>query len=131
MPMNGRFLLDTNIVVRLLNGDINVLNRMDSAEQPFLSTIVLGELFYGAYKSQAAQRNLIRIQELAESVTTLICDEQTANEFGLIKNRLREKGRPIPENDVWIAALAKQHGLVVVTRDAHFNEVDDVAVEPW
>ncbi len=131
MPMNGRFLVDTNVVVRLLNGDETVRNRFDTAEEPFLSTIVLGELFYGAYKSQAVQRNLARIQELAESVTTLICDERTANEFGLVKNELRAKGRPIPENDIWIAALARQHALTVATRDAHFAEVDGLSIEQW
>jgi tRNA(fMet)-specific endonuclease VapC len=59
--MNGRFLLDTNVVVRLLNGDVNVRRQMDNAEEPLLSTIVVGELFYGAYKSQAVQQNILRI----------------------------------------------------------------------
>jgi tRNA(fMet)-specific endonuclease VapC len=129
--MSGRFLLDTNIVIRLLNGDVAVGNRMDNADEPFLSVVVLGELFYGAYKSQAVRKNILRIQELAERVTVLVCDEHTANEFGMIKNALRAKGRPVPENDAWIAAQAQQHGLILVTRDDHFKEVDGLHVERW
>ena len=54
-----------------------------------------------------------------------------AIEYGQIKNNLRAKGRPIPENDIWIAALAKQYGLTLVTRDGHFGEVDGLAIEAW
>jgi tRNA(fMet)-specific endonuclease VapC len=129
--MSGRCLLDTNIVVRLLNGDADVDRQMDDSDEPFLSTIVLGELFYGAYRSQAVERNVRRIQELMEGVAMLICDEITANEFGIVKNALRAKGRPIPENDVWIAALARQHNLVLVTRDEHFAEVEGLTLERW
>ena len=129
--MNGKFLLDTNIVVRLLNGDAVIENRMENADEPFLSVVALGELLFGAYKSQAVRKNTLRIRKLAERVTGLVCDESTANEFGLIKNALRAKGRPIPENDVWIAAQARQHRLTLVTRDNHFNAVDGLQIERW
>jgi len=48
-----------------------------------------------------------------------------------MKQRLREKGRPLPENDIWIAAAAKRYGLVLVTRYRHFREVDDLTVVEW
>jgi len=49
----------------------------------------------------------------------------------MVRDRLRLKGRPIPENDIWIAAVALQHGLPLATRDDHFNEVDGLRVENW
>jgi tRNA(fMet)-specific endonuclease VapC len=55
----------------------------------------------------------------------------TAQYYGEIKNRLRAKGRPLPENDIWIAAVAKQYGLVIVSCDKHFNEIDSLVVEVW
>jgi len=51
--------------------------------------------------------------------------------YGRVKNELHRKGTPIPENDVWIAALALQHGLAVATRDRHFDAVDGLCVEAW
>jgi len=59
------------------------------------------------------------------------CDAVTAQQYGRIKNDLRAKGRPIPENDIWIAAVAVQHGLTVVSRDDHFTEVTDLLCEVW
>ena len=61
----------------------------------------------------------------------LPCDLGTAAAYGQIKDELRLKGRPIPENDVWIAAVARQHGLILASRDDHFRSVDGLAVEAW
>jgi len=129
--MSGRFLLDTNVAIRLLGDDADVKARSDGADDAIVCTIVLGELLYGAYKSRAVKKNLARVQELAGGGSVLVCDEQTADEYGLIKNALRAKGRPIPDNDIWIAALAKQHNLVLATRDAHFAQVDGLTLERW
>ncbi len=51
--------------------------------------------------------------------------------YGEIKDRLRKKGRPIPENDIWIAAIAFQHDLILISRDEHFREVEDLKLEEW
>lgn len=58
-------------------------------------------------------------------------NEATCINYGLIKASLRKKGKPIPENDIWIAAIAMQHSLVVATRDKHFDEVDGLSTEEW
>ncbi len=55
----------------------------------------------------------------------------TARFYGTVKKRLQENGRPIPENDIWIAAIALQHGLTVATGDPHFDHVEDLLVEAW
>ena len=59
------------------------------------------------------------------------CDTQTARHYGQVKNQLRVKGRPIPENDLWIAAVARQHALTLVTRDKHFSDIDDLPTVGW
>jgi len=64
-------------------------------------------------------------------LSVLACDQATAREYGQIKARLRAKGRPLPENDIWIAAIARLHGLTLVTRDQHFREVEGLAWEAW
>jgi tRNA(fMet)-specific endonuclease VapC len=102
-----------------------------AAEEVFVPAVALGELYYGAHKSARAGANIHRIDELAATAVTLACDAATAQQCGRIKNDLRAKGRPIPENDIWIAAVAAQHSLTVASRDDHFADIPGVAVEMW
>ena len=129
--MNGRFLLDTNIVIAIFSKDNLVIEPLKMAEEVFVPTIVLGELYYGAQKSIRVEGNLRRINEFAESCSILLCDIGTSRRYGEIKNLLRAKGRPIPENDIWIAAIAKQHELTLVSRDDHFKEIGDFLTLTW
>jgi len=129
--MSGRFLLDTNIVIALFAGEPAVQEHLGQAEEVFLPSIVLGELYFGAHKSGRVEENLARIDEFAINSSILACDTDTAKEYGIIKNTLRMKGRPIPENDIWIAAIARQYGLTLVTRDAHFDEIEGLSVNIW
>ena len=104
--MAGRFLLDTNIIIALFAGESPVQQQMGQADEVFLPGIVLGELYFGARKSHRVQRNLTRIDQLAASSTILVCDLETAREYGIIKGELRQKGRPIPENDIsWVLGV--------------------------
>ncbi|MGH9376874.1 MAG: type II toxin-antitoxin system VapC family toxin [Terriglobia bacterium] len=128
--MLGRVLLDTNIIVALFSGEKVVSQRFGERDISVSST-VLGELYYGARKSAHTARNLARIDEFAASVKILDCDALTAQHYGQIKDRLRAKGRPIPENDIWIAAIALQFGLPLATRDDHFKEVEGLTLEAW
>lgn len=129
--MNGRYLLDTNVVIALLEGDAAVKDELARADEVFLSTIALGELYFGARKSGRADTNLARIDEFAAGNVVLICNVDTARRYGEVKNALRLEGRPIPENDIWIAAIALQHDLTLITRDRHFDSVDGLKVETW
>jgi tRNA(fMet)-specific endonuclease VapC len=129
--VTGRYLLDTNVVIAVFNGDALVQQRLIRAQKTFLSIVTLGELFYGARGSVRVQQNMARIEELAASANVLGCDTETARHYGRIKATLREQGTPIPENDLWIAALANQHDLTLVTRDRHFSDVRDLRRESW
>ncbi len=129
--MSGKFLLDTNIVIALFGDDASVKARLMNSDEVFISCTVLGELYFGAQKSSNVKKNLARIEEFALSSAVLSCDADTARYYGSVKNRLLEKGQPIPENDIWIAAVAQQHGLIVVSRDEHFKEVEKLKCEMW
>jgi tRNA(fMet)-specific endonuclease VapC len=71
------------------------------------------------------------VDKFAAANRVLGCDSTTAQHYGEIKKVLREKGRPIPENDIWIAATAKQHDLTVASRDNHFDYIDGLSTEHW
>lgn len=129
--MNGRFLLDTNIIIALFARESSVQERLERAEEVFVPSVVLGELYFGARKSTRVEENLARVDNFAASSAVLVCNTETARRYGAIKSKLREMGRPIPENDLWIAAIAQQHDLILVTRDAHFNEVERLKIEVW
>ena len=129
--MNGRFLLDTNIIIALFAKDQGVHDHIIHAKEIFVPCIALGELYFGANKSQRAGDNIKRLDEFAHTMTVLMCDIQTAKMYGEIKGRLKTKGRFIPENDIWIAALARQYDLTLATKDTHFNSVAHIRTQAW
>jgi tRNA(fMet)-specific endonuclease VapC len=131
MPSSGRFLLDTNIVIALLEGEDRVVSNLDVAPEVFISVIVVGELLFGAAKSRRPAENTAKVERFATGRSILPCDLAVARAYGRLRQSLREKGRPIPENDVWIAATAACHELVLVTRDRHFLDVDGLNVAEW
>ena len=97
----------------------------------FWAVIVIGELYYGAYYSTQKEKGVTDIQEIAGRYRLLPVQEDTALAYGKIKAALRKKGTPIPENDIWIAAIAIKHNLTVVTRDKHFDEIDGLKIKKW
>lgn len=129
--MSGKYLLDTNIVIALFADESAVKARLGEAEEVFVPSIVLGELYYGARKSRKVAQNMARIDDFAARNVVLGCDRETARRYGEVKNGLQQKGRPVPENDIWIAAIALQDNLTLVARDAHFREVEGLKVETW
>ena len=129
--MNGRYLLDTNIVIALFASEAAVQTSLANVSEVFISSIVVGELYYGARKSARTVENLERIDQFVASSVVLGCEIATAHYYGQVKNQLRLKGRPLPENDIWIAALALQHNLLLVTRDAHFQNIENLQAIAW
>ncbi len=129
--LNSRVLLDTNIVIALFAGDAGVVAAIRVAAAVFVPTVVLGELYYGARKSARSAENVAKIAAFAASAPVLPSDAATAVVYGELKWALSEVGTPIPENDLWIAALARQHGLTLVTRDAHFDAIPTLERVRW
>ena len=95
--MSGSVLLDTNIVIGLFASDQAVLSRLSKTDSIFIPSVVLGELYFGAYKSAHPDQNVRRVEELVATSAILTCDAATAAHYGRIKKALRDKGRPLPE----------------------------------
>src|SRR5437016_11145650 len=111
--MNGPYLLDTNIAIAIIENDHSVTSKIHPDLLHFLPCIAVGELFYGAFKSGRIRHNLERIRSLINIIQVLPCDLGTSELYGEIATRLRKKGRPIPANDIWIAAIAQQSKLTL------------------
>ena len=129
--MAGKYLIDTNIAILFLNNKEFVVDKIMASDQIFICSIVAGELLYGARKSALAKKNLHKYENFINSLSFLPVDIITANHYSLIKNQLRSKGTPIPENDIWIAAVALQHELMIATDDSHFNLVEGLHIKKW
>jgi len=126
----NKVLLDTNIISALFKGDVSVANHIDKSEI-YLSSIVIGELCYGAEYSIKVEQNLANIKKLISAYNVLAIDDETALIYGKIKADLRRKGTPIPENDIWIASSAIQYKLKLSNRDKHFQEITGLKVLVW
>ncbi len=128
--MGGSHLLDTNIIIAFYDRDPKVLNRI-TRHKIYIPSIVIGELWFGAEKSANKLSNQKQIEALIDHVTILPITEETSKHYGTIKNELKQKGKPIPENDIWISAIAREFSIVLVTRDQHFSNISDIRIETW
>lgn len=129
MKMSGNYLLDANVIIDVFRGKPEAINKMRALRIVNIPSIVVGELYYGAYKSNKTVKRILEIEELERTSIVLEITQKTAKIYGEIKNQLKLKGTPIPENDIWIAAIAKEHNFILMTRDRHFEKVDDIALE--
>ena len=124
-------ILDTNALSALLAGDVGILRLLADIERQTIPAIVLGEYRFGVAASKIRRQLASVLDELEDCSTILGVDEVTARHYSDVKAALRAIGRPIPENDLWIAALARQHHLPVVTHDEHFANVPGVKMLRW
>jgi tRNA(fMet)-specific endonuclease VapC len=120
-----KIILDTNAYSRLLAGDEDVLDVLSNTETVYMSIFVLGELYAGFYGGNKERKNREILQRflLKPAVKILIAGSETAEIFGQLKNTLRQAGKLLPINDVWIAAQAIETGAVLITYDLHFHSV--------
>ena len=122
-------LLDSKVVIDLFREDLITIEKLKSLPHIYIPVMVLGELFYGANLSKQIEKRVAQIRTFAAKVTVLNCDSVTAEMYGEIKSQLRRDGKPIPENDIWIAALTKQYKLSILSNDKHFTYIKGVRVE--
>lgn len=119
-------LLDTNIVIELFKGNSSVLSFLGQQQKVCIAAAVLAELYLGAFRSEGRQKKLQEINGFLARCRVLSADLGTVEYYAVIKTALLNKGKPIPENDIWIAATAMQHSLDLYTSDKHFNEVEGI-----
>lgn len=128
-----RTLLDTNAYTAWKRGDAAVNELVRRSEELVLSSIVAGELLFGFRCGSRFEHNRRELDDLLRSpyVSFLPVTLVTADRFARVAAALRRKGRPIPTNDVWIAAHAMESGADLVSFDRHFGEIDGLAwVDP-
>lgn len=131
MPAIGDVVLDTSVAVAHLRGVAAVTERLTEHKTLYLPLVALGELYYGIRRSGAPERNLEGLRRWLNTVRLLTLNEGICDEYGRIKDELARAGTPIPENDIWIAAVARSQGLPLAARDDHFQNVRGLNLLDW
>jgi len=123
-------IIDTNAYSGLLGGEARAVEVLRSAHEIHLPLIVMAELLAGFAAGRRAERNRDELARFMASprVHLMKPDEKTARQYADVFMALRRSGTPIPTNDLWIAALARQHRLPLLTFDAHFAAVPGIAL---
>jgi predicted nucleic acid-binding protein len=123
-------LLDTNAYAAFKLGQTDAVEIVQRATKLAFSSTVLGELLAGFAVGSRERKNRAQLQQFlaSERVHILTVDDGTAAYYAAIYQNLRQKGHPIPTNDMWIAASALQHGYALFSNDAHFQAVDGLLV---
>lgn len=123
-----QILLDTNAYVAFKRGDAEAIDILRYVETIGISSIVLGELLAGFSTGQQDAKNRRELSEFLDSprVSVLPVNDETADFYARVYARLKRRGKPIPTNDLWIAAAALQHGAAVFTYDQHFAHVEGI-----
>ena len=127
------YLLDTNICVALLKQSPLAVRQFNiKASQCYLSTIVIAELYKGAYYSQRIQQNLNTIEQFISLMLIVEFDRSAAEEFGKIQGELKRIGKPTGELDAIIGAVARSHQDILVTDNTrHFINIPNLQLENW
>lgn len=133
--MSLRYLLDTNICIYIAKQKpINVLHKFEqmSVGEVGMSTITQGELFYGAEKSHHPKKALYTLEELTSLIPPLPIPIQAGKYYGHIRSTLEKQGKPIGNNDLWIAAHVLALGLILVTNNVkEFSRIPHLKIENW
>ena len=124
-------ILDTNGLSALADGDLALAPIFRGASSIAVPVIALGEYRYGISQSRERAKYEKWLAEFIPTYLVLGVDETTAERYAEIREELRRKGRPIPANDLWIAALARQYSLPLLSRDQHFDFVPGLKRVGW
>ena len=125
--MNGS-LLDTNVITKMLNNDSDAIKLVQKIEKLYTSSIVAGELYYAAINSSRSESNLDIFRKALSYMEIVPVDDAVCMSYAEIKYDLKKKGKPIPDNDIWIAASALVHDLSIASFDKHFSEISGLKV---
>ncbi|HLX29522.1 MAG TPA: type II toxin-antitoxin system VapC family toxin [Casimicrobiaceae bacterium] len=124
-------ILDTNALSAFADGDAAVGELLRQQARACIPVIVLGEFRYGIARSRHRATYEGWLASQLAHFDVLPVTEETTLRYVAIRVALRQRGRPIPANDAWIAALALQHRLPVLSRDAHFDAVSRISRQSW
>lgn len=119
--MSGKFLLDTNILIALFSGDTSVQVHLKNANEVFISSTVLGELYFGARKSHHIKKNLAHIDEFASNITVLSCDSNTARKYGLINSEIESE--KLHEYSEKLMEKIREKGITILVPEIVLPEI--------
>lgn len=124
-------ILDTNGLSAVAEGEPALEPILRKAAQVAVPVIVLGEYRYGISQSRDRAYYEQWLAEYLPKFRILDIDERTTVPYSAVRAELKKKGNPIPSNDVWIAALCRQHSLPLLSRDRHFDAVSGITRLAW
>ena len=124
-------ILDTNAPSALGDGDEALEETIREEHDLALPAVVLGEYLFGIRQSRWRNRYEGWLRDHMSKFLLLAVGNKTAERYAEIRQELKTAGRPIPSNDLWIAALSREHGYPVITRDVHFAAVRDLRRVGW
>lgn len=130
--MEVRAALDTNRLTDLFQGDAALAERLESCDEVWIPLMVLAEIKAGFLGGTQQQRNEILLRDLLAKPTVgvLLPARETAEQYARLFVQLRRAGTPVPTHDLWIAALALEHDLILITRDPHFQRIPQLLHGP-
>ncbi|MBM3725591.1 MAG: type II toxin-antitoxin system VapC family toxin [Acidobacteria bacterium] len=126
-----RYALDTNRMTDLFRGDLELAERLSTAEEVWIPLVVLGEIKAGFQAGTQQIRNEALLNRLLAKPTVgvLLPGRETAEQYARVFAQLRRAGTPVPDNDLWIAAMVLENDLVLITRDRHFEQIPQLMLE--
>lgn len=124
-------ILDTNALSAFFEGTAAVVAKMARADRVALPVIVMGEYRFGLRGSRLRKELEKSLDALAKTAEVLPVLESTTVMYADIRHELKRAGRPIPENDIWIAALAREYRLSIISRDEHFDVIPGITRIGW
>jgi tRNA(fMet)-specific endonuclease VapC len=124
-------ILDTNALSATADGEPAALELVARAQRIAVPVIVLGEYRLGIAQSRHHANYQRWLREWITAVSVLDVDDETTHHYAAIGLELKRMGKPIPANDLWIAALCRQHDLSILSRDRHFDAVSGVERIDW
>lgn len=125
------YIFDTNIIIGFLKNDKSIVSKLKIEKNINTSVITIGEMSYGAKNSNNPLKNMELYNEFFKYCNIFEITRKTSEYYADIRFELKKVGKPIPENDIWIAAIAKENDMVIVTRDKHLKDIDFIATEEW
>ena len=124
--------MDTNRIVDLFRGDAELAEQLGTCEEVWIPLIVLGEIKAGFHGGTQQRRNEMLLSRLLAKTTVdvLLPSRETTEHYARIFVQLKRAGTPIPDNDLWIAALVLEHNLILITQDQHFERIPQLLRRP-
>jgi tRNA(fMet)-specific endonuclease VapC len=124
-------ILDTNALSAIAEGERAAVKEFTRADEVAIPVIVLGEYRFGISQSRHKQEYERWLAKMVAVCRVFEVNEDTAVSYAALRSELKKAGTPIPSNDVWIAALCRQHAVPILSRDQHFDRVSGIERVAW